>query len=637
MTLQKRLPPIPAHVREAAPMREAFDLGAAARGVLAPLAAQVRSRRAWAFARGALRREEQLRHLSEEALLALWHEDSLAARQGKGTPARRLATLREIVHRTTGLLPHPVQLAAAAALSDRTGVEMATGEGKTLVTCMAAALQAAEGWPVHVITANDYLALRDLEEGQPLFRVLGLSAAGIEPGSAPPARRAAYACDIVYASSKEIAFDHLKDRIAFGEASALELKLGAAVDRGEAPVMRGLWTAIVDEADSVLIDEARTPLVISAPSGASEMGRIAQQAVRLARRLEEGRHFTVDPRDVPPVALSPEGADDVRARAEGLGGVWSGQRRAQELAEKALYALHVLKRDQNYILRDGKAEIVDENTGRIMPDRTWSEGLHQMVEVKEGLPPGEEKVTLGRLTFQRFFRRYLRLSGLSGTLAEAATELRATYGLTVMTVPTHRPSARRRGRTLILPDLAGKWTRVAELTEEHRAAGRPVLIGTRTVEAAEAAAQALAGRDIPHRVLSARQDSDEAEIIAAAGRSGTVTVATNMAGRGADIRLDAPARAAGGLVVILTERHEAGRIDRQLIGRSARQGDPGLFEYVLSAQDPLLGRTPPRAPGMRDFDRAQARVEAAHARQRAELNRMEEGLNDMLAFAGGLE
>ncbi len=641
MTLTKRLPPLPDHIREAAPIREEFDLGAFARGRFAPLASRLRSWRAWRVGRAALRHDAGLRALSQEALLRDWHAQSLRARRGADDPGLRLALLREVVRRTTGLLPHPVQLVAARALSDRTAVEMATGEGKTLVTHMAAALQAAEGWPVHVITANDYLAGRDMEEGTALFDVLGLRAGFIDPDASPDTRRAIYLRDIVYGASKEIAFDHLKDRIAFGEASALELKMDVAFAPTAGPVMRGLWSAIVDEADSVLIDEARTPLVISATAPGSEMAQVARAAIRLAQRLREGAEFTVDPRGAPPVMLTPQGEARMAAMAEDLasaqGGVWSGRRRARELTEKALYALHVLALDVNYIERDGKIEIVDENTGRVMPDRSWSEGLHQMIEVKEGLPPGDEKMTLGRLTFQRFFRRYLRLSGLSGTLSEAGGELRATYDLTMMPVPTHRPSRRRRGRVEILPDLTAKWARVAELAAEHRAEGRPVLVGTRTVEAAEAAAEALNELDLPHRVLSARQDEGEADIIARAGISGAITVATNMAGRGADIRLDDAARAAGGLVVLLTERHEAGRIDRQLIGRSARQGDPGLYELVLSAEDPLLGRDPPRAPGPKDFDRAQTRIEAQHARQRADLNRLEEGLNDMMAFAGGLE
>lgn len=637
MGWQRTLPPVPDHIRKAAAPRDGFDLDAFARGMLAPVAEHLRARRAWRVARSALQHARAVGGLSDADLLADWATQSRLARKRRADAGRRMAVLREVVHRQKGLLAHPVQLVAASALSERTCIEMATGEGKTLVTMMAAALQAAEGWPVHVITANDYLALRDLEEGAPLFDMLGLSAGGIDPDAPPPDRREIYGRQIVYAASKEIAFDHLRDRIALGDASLLALKVDLALGRAEPPIMRGLWSAIVDEADSVMIDEARTPLIISAPAPADSFGPLAEQAMDLVDRLAEGDDFDLDPKGARPVRLTDAGLVRVDLLSQRLGGVWSGQRRARELAERALYARHILQRDVHYILRDSKVEIVDENTGRIMADRTWSDGLHQMVEVKENLAPSAERMTLGRMTFQRFFRRYLRLSGLSGTLSEVRRELSEIYSVALMKVPTHRPSQRRQGRVEVLQTLAAKWARVAEISAQHADAGRPVLIGTRTVEAAEDASRALERVGLTHQLLSARQDAGEAQIIAQAGQAGRVTVATNMAGRGADIRLSEPARAAGGLVVILTERHDAGRVDRQLIGRCGRQGDPGLVEIILSAQDPILGMPPPPAPGLRDFDRAQARIEALHARQRAELNQMEEGLNEMIAFAGGVE
>jgi preprotein translocase subunit SecA len=637
MDWQRTLPPLPDHIRKAPSRGEGFDLDAFARGAFAPVAEHLRTRRAWRVARAALRHEVAVGSLTDAVLLQEWAEQSRRARKGAADRGRRMALLREVVRRQKGLLAHPVQLVAASALSERTCIEMATGEGKTLVTMMAAALQAAEGWPVHVITANDYLALRDLEEGAGLFATLGLSAGGIDPDATPPDRRAIYGRQIVYASSKEIAFDHLRDRIALGDASLLALKVDLALGRAEPPIMRGLWSAIVDEADSVMIDEARTPLIISAPAPADSFGPLAEQAMRLVARLQDGTDFELDPKGARPVRLTDAGLARVDQLSQRLGGVWSGQRRARELAERALYASHILQRDVHYILRDGKAEIVDENTGRIMADRTWSDGLHQMVEVKENLAPSAERMTLGRMTFQRFFRRYLRLSGLSGTLSEVRRELSEIYSVALMAVPTHRPSQRRQGRVEVLESLSAKWARVADLAAQHAGAGRPVLIGTRTVEAAEQAACALGDLGIPYQLLTARQDATEAEVIAQAGQGGRVTVATNMAGRGADIRLSADARAAGGLVVILTERHDSGRVDRQLIGRCGRQGDPGLVETILSAQDPILGTPPPPTPGLRDFDRAQARIEALHARQRAQLNQMEEGLNEMIAFAGGVE
>ncbi|MEX0286886.1 MAG: hypothetical protein AB3N23_19960 [Paracoccaceae bacterium] len=651
LSYRRRLPPFPQSEAERENTGEGFDIYRALRGWSAPTTSRFRSRTAWRTARAALKQTQWV-DADDAALDAAWVEATRAARaqvrSGVRAPgarhrvaARRLALLRELTRRVTGLLPHPVQLVATAALSERTGVEMATGEGKTLVTVMAAALQAAEGWPVHVITANDYLALRDLEKGTALFDRLGLTSAGIDPDAMPPERAALYAADIVYASSKEIAFDHLRDRIAFGQTSGLGLRLADMLGAGQKPVMRGLWSAIVDEADSVMIDEARTPLVISTPGSATAEGDvadIAHQAVMLAQTLVPGRDLILAPGTEQPVSLTDAGLSAVLDSAAEMPGVWQGQRRARELAERACFALHMLTRDKDYILTpEDKVEIVDENTGRIMPDRTWSDGLHQMVEVKEGLDPSEDRKIIGRLTFQRFFRRYRRLSGLSGTLHEARRELKETYDLTIMQVPTHRPPQRRQGPSQILPTKDAKWQALAEAAAAHHMAGRPVLVGTSSVSAAEAASDALTAAGIDHRVLSARQSEDEARVIETAGISGTVTVATNMAGRGADIVLDDAAREAGGLVVLLAQRHDAARIDRQLIGRAARQGDPGLYEVILSAEDEILGKSPPANPTLASFDAAQAKLEHMHARQRAELAQMEDGLDDMTAFTGGLE
>lgn len=634
------LPPLPDDENARDLPAGGFDLARSLRGLSAPLVTALRRRRSWNSAQGALRFEAEITGMDEDSLRHAWLAASADARRAPlhgAARARRLALLRESTYRATGLLAHPVQLVAVDALADRTGVEMATGEGKTLVTMMAAAMQAAEGWPVHVITANEYLAGRDHAGAGDLFARLGLSSAVIGPDDPPTVRRAAYLSDVVYASAKDIAFDHLRDRIALGGITRRGLKLSALTGQRAAPIMRGLWSAIVDEADSVLIDEARTPLIISAPGGDSEIGTIAAQAMEIVNHLHDGTDFAIVPGSDRPAALTDAGLDRAVMRAAPFGGVWSGVRRTRELVERALFAVHILQRDVAYILREDSVQIVDENTGRIMADRTWSDGLHQMVEIKEGLPPSEDRTTLGRVTFQRFFRRYRRLSGLSGTLAEVRRELLEIYGLAVMPVPTHRPPRRVHGPSRILPDRAGKWRAVAGAAEAHARAGRPVLIGTRTVGGAEAASAALTAQGIAHRVLSARQDAEEAAILEQAGQGGTVTVATNMAGRGADIRLSAEARAAGGLVVLLCERHEARRIDRQLIGRAARQGDPGQVDVFLSSEDDILGRDPPRAPKVADFDRAQAALERLHARQRYDLNRMEEGLNDMTAFAGGLE
>lgn len=602
----------------------------------APVSSFLYRQTAASLARRALQLSDDLDRLTDAELLAAWGALSGRGHNSRDAQARRLALLRVAAHRTLGLRAHPVQLLAAQALSSRAAVEMATGEGKTLVTAMAAALQAAEDWPVHVITANDYLAARDAETVGPLFAALGLRAAAIEPGTAPEIRRSVYALPIIYASSKEIAFDHLRDRIAFGETTRLRLKLDRLLDPARAPVMRGLWSAIVDEADSVMIDEARTPLVISGPPDETP-GALARAAVALVADMVEGQDFVIAREDGARPVLTATGEARVSRAASALGGVWRGERRTRELAERALYALHMLRRDVHYIVRDGKVQIVDDYTGRIMEDRLWSDGLHQMVEVKEELEPSAERQILGRLTFQRFFRRYRRLSGISGTLAEIGPELAEVYGLSLFRVPTHAPVRRLVKLACVLPDRTTKWAAMADCVARHRADGRPVLVGTRTVAGAEAASAALSAIGIPHRVLSAAQDADEAEIIAAAGRAGAVTVATNMAGRGTDIRPDADALAAGGLCVILCERHDARRIDRQLMGRCARQGEPGIVEILLSAEDEILRLSGQRRATVAAFDRAQAALEREHATMRRVLDRMEESLDDLAAFAGGLE
>jgi preprotein translocase subunit SecA len=596
-----------------------------------------RQRRAVA---AALRVSETHRHATMDDLLARWHATARPAAGPRAArpSAERLGLVRRIAARCLHLEAHPVQLLATVALSERMAVEMATGEGKTLVTAMAAALQAAEGWPVHVITANDYLAARDEAAMRPLFLALGLRSGAIAPEQDPAERRMLYARDIVYASAKEIAFDHLRDRIALGETTRRGLKLAQLCGTGRPPVMRGLWSAIVDEADNVLIDEARTPLVISGSDerGAAAQIQAAKQAVALARHLQQDHDYRRTEQGER-LALTPSGHDRVAQAGAALGGLWAVPRRAAELAETALYALHDLRRDVDYICRDGAVQIVDENTGRVLADRQWSAGLQQMVEVKEGLAPSGARQVLGRLTFQRFFRRYRRLSGTSGTLREVSGELVATYGLGLVVVPPHQRSRRRVAPAILHDTAAQKWDAAARAAERHAAAGRPVLLATRTVAGAAAASAALASLGLPHRVLSAAQDAAEAEIVAAAGVAGAITVATNMAGRGTDIRPDPAALEAGGLVVLIAERHDARRIDRQLMGRCARQGEPGLVETHLSREDALVAEAAPATVRLADFDRAQRRLERRQAAERRALNRQEEQLDRLTAFAGGLE
>jgi preprotein translocase subunit SecA len=508
--------------------------------------------------------------------------------------ARMFALVREAASRVLGLRHYETQLMAGSWLLKGSLVEMATGEGKTFAATLPAVTAALAGLPVHVVTVNDYLADRDATMMAPLYRFFGLSVNAVLHGLTNAQRRAAYAGDVTYASNKELAFDYLRDRAALGDrASPLHLAVEALREghaRAESIVLRGLVFGIVDEADSVFIDEARTPLILSALGDRNTQRAPCEAALRIAARLEEGTHFGVEPA-YRRVRFTDAGRDAVDDHADlaGDGSPFASAREAEESVERALAALHLYARDQHYVVVDGKVQIVDEATGRAMPDRAWERGLHQMIEAKEGLDLTGTCETLARITYQRLFRRYLRLAGMTGTATEVAAEIGCTYGLPVVRVPLHRPSRRGCGDARCLADAASKWQAVADAIERVAVHDRrPVLVGTRTVKASEDLAAMLASRGIEHVVLNAKQDRDEALIIARAGEAGRVTVATNMAGRGTDILLGSDVAERGGLHVILTEYHESRRIDRQLFGRSARQGDPGSGEAIVALDDELF-------------------------------------------------
>jgi preprotein translocase subunit SecA len=505
------------------------------------------------------------------------------------------ACLAEVSRRQLGLVPHPVQLAGARALLSGDLIEMQTGEGKTLVAALAAAAMAGGGASVHIISTNDYLAQRDCEEMAPLFSFLGLGAACIQSEMSPEDRRLAYAQPICYASGKEVVFDYLKDSLAGHGlvpervADLRDLVLAGTV-KATPPLIPSLHFAIVDEADSVLIDEARTPMILSRAAPPVFDPALLDWAISAARQMKEGQHFRIGSGrelDLLPCALTvapPLPAD--------IGAVWQTPTWREHLLRQALSALHLYLRDQHYILDKDKVQIVDENTGRVMSDRSWEQGLHQLIETKEGLPLTAGRETLARMTYQRFFRRYYLVSGLTGTAAEASRELWLAYRLRVRRLPPNRPTQRRRLANRCEPDLIAKWSAVSDAACLAAARGQPVLIGTRSVEASEQISAELHRRAVAHVVLNARQDAEEAHVIAMAGQSGRITVATNMAGRGTDIKPDAAACAAGGLHVILTEFHESPRVDRQLFGRSGRQGQLGSYQAIVSARDPLFERQP---------------------------------------------
>jgi preprotein translocase subunit SecA len=562
--------------------------------------------------------------------------------------ARAFALVREAAARTIGERPYDVQVIGGRVLLAGMVAEMETGEGKTLTATLPACAAALAGIPVHVITVNDYLASRDAAWMGPIYRALGLSVGVIVHGLDPQARRAAYACDVTYGTNKEVAFDYLKDRIALrDQPSRLRLQLERLRGDGARTrrlLLRGLHFAIVDEADSVLVDEARTPLIISGGGEGASEERMYETALALARRLELGRHVVIEGAQRT-IRYTAAGEAHLAEMARPLGGLWQARHRREELVRQALTALHLFERDRHYIVQDGKVAIVDEFTGRLMPDRSWEHGLHQLIEAKEAVPLTNPHDALARISYQRFFRRYLRLAGMTGTAREVAGELWAVYELAVVSIRPNRPLRRRALPDRIYRTAGARWEAVADRIAEVHRAGRPVLVGTRSVAASEHLSAILAARNLDHQVLNARQDREEAAIIARAGQPGQITVATNMAGRGTDIRLGPGVAERGGLHVIATERHEAGRIDRQLFGRCGRQGDPGSHEAIISLEDELLviyggrlGRWLGRLGlGRLAVRRAQRTAERLHARMRRDLLKADEQLDTALAFSGRRE
>jgi preprotein translocase subunit SecA len=568
------------------------------------------------------------------------------------------ALVREIARRTLQMRHHDVQLVGGLLLLRGMVAEMETGEGKTLTATLPVCTAALAGLPVHVITVNDYLAARDAEWMKPVYHALGLTVGVITHGMDFEARRAAYACDVTYCTNKEIVFDYLRDRIVLGRRpNRIHLqieRLSGGPARVHRLLLRGLHFAIVDEADSVLIDEARTPLIISGAAGGTDEQRVYHAALSVADQLGPGDDFVIEERERT-VRLTPAGEDRLDELARPLGGVWTGRQRREELVRQALTARHVIVRDKHYLVRDSTVQIIDEFTGRVMEGRSWEGGLHQMIETKEGCPLTGRHDTLARISYQQFFRRYLRLAGMTGTAREIAAELWSVYRLVVVPVPTNRPLQRRRGPTRVYPTAEVKWEAIIARVADVFRTGRPILLGTRSVASSEHLSRLLTAAGFPHRVLNAQQDREEAEIIAQAGEKERITVATNMAGRGTDIRLAPGVAELGGLHVIATELHEARRIDRQLFGRCGRQGDPGGHEAIVSLEDdlvtvhagrlgamrrfitPLSGRRAVRWVGAYVLRRAQAAAERVHSRMRRDLLKMDEHLENVLAFSGHRE
>jgi preprotein translocase subunit SecA len=652
------LPPLVLYPERHAAAESVWErLALAAEAALLARATSWRARRLTPIVALVAREGEALCGLDDESLARTARAVGVALRSERKWPAplvaRSFAVIREASARLLGQRHYDVQLIAGYALLRGMIAELGTGEGKTLAATLAAGTAALAGVPVHLITVNSYLTARDAAALEPLYRFLGLTVGVITEDVSPSQRAAAYRCDITYCTNKDVAFDYMRDRLRLGRRMG-NLRRKAALlsgtrDRDDS-LLRGLPFAIVDEADSVLIDEARTPLILSGSGGTERDAALFDRALELARALRLGTHYTVIANERR-VALLERGRVHLED-AESLGSPWDEIAEREQLIVQALTALHMLRRDEHYLIREGKAEIIDEYSGRILPDRTWSDGLQEMIERKEGLELSPRHATTARMTYQRFFRRYQRLAGMTGTAQEVVEELWRVYRLPVASIPPNRPSRRAIRPISGHADGEAKWRAIiAEVAAIH-GRGAPVLIGARTVADSARASALLTEAGLTHVVLNAAQNASEAQIVARAGDCGAITVATNMAGRGTDIRPDPEALALGGLHVFVSELHEAARIDRQLAGRCARQGDPGEVRIHLSLDDTInerhcpwplralmplvIGRT--GSQGAAAISRlAQRRAERLHARMRRDLLKSDQWIGDAIAFAGEQE
>ncbi|MCQ2569769.1 MAG: preprotein translocase subunit SecA [Limosilactobacillus sp.] len=482
------------------------------------------------------------------------------------------AVAREGAKRVLGLYPFHVQIMGGIVLHGGNIAEMKTGEGKTLTATMPVYLNALAGRGVHVITVNEYLSERDAAEMGQLYNWLGLSVGVNGAEKTPDEKREAYQKDILYSTNSEIGFDYLRDNMAVYQ---------------EDQVQRGLNFAIIDEVDSILIDEARTPLIISGPgTGTSQL---YHQADRLVKQLKEDDDYTID-LESKTVALTDEGIKKAEQYFN-LDNLYDIDNTAlTHHLDQALRANYIMLIDRDYVVRDGEVLIVDSFTGRVMDGRRFSDGLHQAIEAKENVEIQEENKTMANITYQNLFRMYNKLSGMTGTARTEMEEFREIYNMDTISIPTNRPIARKDEPDILYPTLESKFHAVVRKIVELHAKGQPILVGTVAVETSEYLSHLLDEQNIPHVVLNAKNHAKEAEIVKNAGQVGAVTIATNMAGRGTDIKLGPGVRELGGLAVLGTERHESRRIDNQLRGRSGRQGDPGLSQFYLSLEDDLMKR-----------------------------------------------
>ena len=588
-------------------------------------------------------REPLLQSLADHQL----RKESLGLRYRarSGEPLDRLlveafALVREAARRTIGMRHFDVQVLGGVAMHNRSIVEMQTGEGKTLSATLPLYLAALDGKGAFLATVNDYLARRDAEWMGPVYKALGMSVGVIQGQMPQPQRCKEYACDITYGTANEMGFDFLRDRLLLrrqgeGNRDLFGQMLGVSGDgSGDRPVQRELHFMLVDEADSILIDEARTPLIISALPGEDE--QIAAEAYGWAsevhEQFEEDEHYEYDHEDRT-VELTLEGRQLVRRLPKPTAMDRLPLSTIYEYAQRAIKVAREMFLDRHYVVRDGEIVIVDEFTGRLAEGRKWRAGIHQAIEAQEGVEITFATSQAARITIQDLFLRFDRLAGMTGTASSSRRELTKIYKVHVIEIPTNRPPIRKQLPTLILGTSDARWEAVVQDVLQQHQRGRPVLIGTRSIDKSEHLAQLLRDQGLETNILNARHVEEESEIIARAGEPGNITVSTNMAGRGTDIKLGKGVAKIGGLHVICTELHEARRVDRQLIGRCGRQGDPGTYRKFLALDDEilLLGLGPKRAERLQAigerasgplsgyeslFRKAQCRVERRHFRDR---------------------
>ncbi len=556
------------------------------------------------------------------------------------------AIVREIAGREHGIRHFPVQVQGALAMLNGWIAEMRTGEGKTLTSLMSVTFLALRGQGCHVFTANDYLAARDCEFAKPVLHWFGLTADVLVADQLEPDRKKCYQADVTYGSEKEFGFDFLRDRInrvsSFGnDSNYLDHEPASTIQNGHA-------FAVIDEADSILLDQACTPLIISCPQPVTEEElTLFHWSEQFADRLSVTADYLLDPR-IQSVRLTQRGVRRLRLTAKPT----AVARRPGEVlfsqVERALAARHFFHENREYLVIDGRIEIIDQGTGRILPGRKWRDGLQQAIEIRAGLEPSDSTGSAARVTLQAYLQKYRFLCGMTGTASDARAELKRTYGLRVMPIPTHHRCQLRQSPAKIFIDAEHKWAAITQDLARLVEAGRAALVGTTSISSSEYCAERLRKLGIDVRVLHARHHRDEAEIVRVAGEPGRVTVATNMAGRGTDIKLHPAVRDAGGLHVILSEMNRSKRIDRQLAGRAARQGDPGSSQAFVSLDDELLtilgvarvhrlkelarrfvsGELPPR--WIKYFERAQRLFEGRAEQERSQLQLRERRRSDTM-------